>query len=100
VDPAYYIAVDDAVVMVIGDIGPDAAAVLADALTMHSRAGTVSIDVDLSAVTRLDATAVDVLADACALAERRRTTCALIAVPGGEAHRVLSHSGLPTTPER
>jgi anti-anti-sigma regulatory factor len=100
VDSAYYIAIDDAVVMVVGDIGATAAAALADAITVHSRAGTVSIDVDLSAVTQLDPAAVAVLADACALAERHHTTCALIAVPGGEAHRVLVHAGLAPTPER
>ncbi|AFM17454.1 hypothetical protein Mycch_2689 [Mycolicibacterium chubuense NBB4] len=81
---------------VTGDVDTRAAPVLAGFLTRQSRAGTRPIRVDLSAVTHLGSAALSVLADACRLAERQNSTCALIAPPGGTAHHVLSLVGLPT----
>ncbi|MDP7725291.1 SpoIIE family protein phosphatase [Mycobacterium sp. TY814] len=90
---------EDGYIVVVGDVDTLAAPELREVLSVRSRAGTRSIQVDLSAVTHLGSAAVSVLADACDLADRQRTTCTLVAVPGGVAHDILAMVGLPATHE-
>jgi serine phosphatase RsbU (regulator of sigma subunit)/anti-sigma regulatory factor (Ser/Thr protein kinase)/anti-anti-sigma regulatory factor len=92
--------VDDGVVGVTGDVDTRAAPTLAGVLSTRSRAGSQSIDVDLSAVTHLGSAAVSVLAEARQRADRQHTSLTLVAPPGGTAHHVLSLVGLPTSTGR
>jgi anti-anti-sigma factor len=81
--------------VVAGDIDAHTAPQLATHISTASRAGTVAVTIDLSAVTQLGSPGVAALADARDHAHRNGNDCRLLAPPGSPAHRVLSLVQLP-----
>lgn len=86
----------DGRIVVTGEVDSRSAPTLAGRITAKSKAGTLPVTVDLSAVTHLGSGGISVLAEACDRAQRQGTDFALLAPPGTTAHHVLSLVRLPT----
>jgi anti-anti-sigma factor len=84
--------------VVAGDVDVRAASELATHISVTSRAGTVPITIDLSAVTQLGSTGVGALAEACDRADRHGTSCLLVAPRRSTAYQVLQLVQLPVLP--
>jgi anti-anti-sigma factor len=96
VDYEFRAAVNDVGHLVVaGDIDAHTAPELATHTSAASRAGTVPITIDLSAVTHLASAGISALADARDRAHRHGTDFWLLAPPGRPAHHVLSVVRLP-----
>ncbi|MFN8089065.1 MAG: SpoIIE family protein phosphatase [Mycobacterium sp.] len=92
---AFSVLEADGVVCVAGEVDSATSPVLAGQIAAFSRSGTLSLTIDLNAVTHLGSAAISVLADARERAHRHGTELRLLASPGTTAHHVLSLVQVP-----
>ena len=78
-----------------GEVDSATSPVLAGQVAAFSRSGTLSLTIDLNAVTHLGSAVISVLADARERAHRHGTELRLVASPGTTAHHVLSLVQVP-----
>jgi anti-anti-sigma factor len=82
-------------VIITGDVDSAAAPVMESRISHQSRSSTLSLIIDLSAVTHMGSAGLRVLAEALERARQRGTELELVAPPGSPAHHVLMLVGLP-----